>query len=292
MAIKKDPSPITDHRSLAYFPGCALKDQAKGYEEGALAALRALGYAVQELPRWNCCGTVYGLAQDELVRHVGPVRNLIRAQEVGAKRLLTLCAMCFGTLKRSSRFVTEDPERLRRLHAFMNEEPDYAGGVEVFHLLTLLRDEVGYERLEEAVRRPLAGLQVAAYYGCMLLRPRDVGVDHPDRPEVMERVVAALGASPVEFPERVECCGAYLTVSRPEVVADRVRRIWASALRAGANLILTSCPLCHFNLERRRPADLAPIPIVYLGEVLAWALTEEYPLPAQVKALLAAEVKA
>lgn len=261
---------------VVYFPGCALKDQAQGYEAATLAAAQALGYAVQELPRWNCCGTVYALAQDDLMRHVGPVRNLVRAQEQGATELLTLCAMCYNTLSRSALFV-RNPENLRRINAFMDEEEDYRGGVRVLHLVQWLA-EVGQERLARAAQPGLKGLRVGAYYGCTLLRPQEVAVDHPEKPEIMEEILAALGAEPVFFPERVECCGAYLAVTRPEAVRLRVGSILLSAAQHGAELLVTACPLCHFNLRERRPLGAPRLPVAYLGEVLAWALgTQPFP---------------
>ncbi|MGB9757975.1 MAG: CoB--CoM heterodisulfide reductase iron-sulfur subunit B family protein [Candidatus Bipolaricaulaceae bacterium] len=272
---------------ILYFPGCALKDQARGYEEASLAALAKLGYEVKELPRWNCCGTVYSLAQDELMRHVGPVRNLIRAQEEGADEILTLCSMCYNTLRRSARFV-EDPESLRRINAFMDDEPDYRGGVEVVHLVQFL-EEIGVEKLAKAVVRPLHGLRLAAYYGCTLLRPKEVAVDHPDRPEILERLVSTLGAEPVLFPERVECCGAYLTVPRPDIVRERVGEILRSAGLAGAQALLTACPLCKFNLEERRPLGAPRIPVFYVGEALAWALGVRE-IPAEIGKLLSTGV--
>ncbi len=266
----------TNPSRLAYFPGCAMKDQARPDELGTLQALALLGYEVEEIPRWNCCGTVYSLAQDDLMRHVGPVRNLVRVQGMGEKRVLTLCAMCYGTLTRSARFV-EEPERLERINAFMDTEDDFRGGIEVVHLLTLLRDEVGYEKLASQVKRSLDGLKVATYYGCVLLRPREFAVDDPERPEVMERVVEALGGTPTVFPERMECCGAYLTVGRSDVVEDRAGRILRSARGNGADLVVTTCPLCQFNLDKRRPAGAPSLPVLYLGQILAWAMGVDEP---------------
>ncbi|MDD5452850.1 MAG: CoB--CoM heterodisulfide reductase iron-sulfur subunit B family protein [Candidatus Bipolaricaulis sp.] len=263
-------------KKLAYFPGCAMKDQARPDEAGTLHALAALGYEVAEIPRWNCCGTVHSLAKDDLMRHVGPVRNLIRVQGMGEKRVLTLCAMCYGTLKRSAQFVREE-ERLARINAFLDTEEDFRGGIEVVHLLTLLRDEVGYEKLASRVKRTLNGLKVATYYGCVLLRPREFAVDDPDRPEVMERVVEALGGAPVPFPERMECCGAYLTVGRSDIVTDRVGRILRSARGSGADLVVTTCPLCQFNLAERRPPVAPTLPVLYLGQVLGWAFGADEP---------------
>jgi len=249
MPAVKNPSPITHHPlRIPYFPGCALKDQARAFELSALFAMERLGWRLEELPRWNCCGTVYSLASDDLIRHLGPVRNLIRVQELGERRLLTLCAMCYNTLG---------------INAFMDEEPDYRGGVEVLHLLQLLRDEVGFEEIEAKVKRPLEGVRVAAYYGCMLLRPREVGI-----------LFSSLGAEPVDFSQKAECCGAYQTVSNPKIARERVWEIVSAARRAGAELIATSCPLCQFNLETHQSVTHHPSPItvVYFTQLLALAL--------------------
>ncbi|HEU68526.1 MAG TPA: heterodisulfide reductase, subunit B [Candidatus Acetothermia bacterium] len=272
-------------KKLAYFPGCAMKDQARPDEEGALHALALLGYEITEIPRWNCCGTVYSLAQDDLMRHVGPVRNLLRVQGMGEKRVLTLCAMCYGTLARSAQFVQE-PERLARITAFLDTEEDFRGGIEVVHLLTLLRDEVGYDKLATQVKRTMGELKVATYYGCVLLRPREFAVDDPDRPEVMERVIEALGGTPIAFPERTECCGAYLTVGRKDIVEERVGRILRSAWAGGAEVVVTTCPLCQFNLAERRPREAPPLPVLYLGQVLGWAFGADEPA---IAALLTAK---
>jgi heterodisulfide reductase subunit B len=188
--------------------------------------------------------------------------------------------MCYNTLRRSARFVSTDPERLQRINAFMDEEPDYAGGVEVLHLLQLLRDEIGYEEIEARVERPLYGLKVAPYYGCMLLRPREVGIDDPDRPETMELLFEYLGAEAVDSPHKVECCGAYQTVANPEIARERVLEIVGAAARRGADLIVTSCPLCTYNLEHHQLSVTGDalhvtrhvIPILYFTQLLAFAL--------------------
>lgn len=266
----------TEVRRVAYFPGCGVKDQALPMERTARAVLEQLGYAMDELERWNCCGTVYSLASDDLMRHVGSIRNLIRVQQAGADRVLTLCAMCYGTLKRSERFLRADSARLERVNAFLDDEPDYEGGVSVLHLLELLRDEVGFDALAEAVTRPLEGLKVAAYYGCTLTRPREVALDDPERPTVMEDLLVALGAEPVITPERVECCGAYLTVGSPDVVRGRVASISEAAAARGAVLMVTSCPLCQFNLDTRLAeaarGGVRAVPSLYFTQLAALAL--------------------
>lgn len=277
-----DASRVTRHSSrLSYFPGCAMKAQARGFELSGLAAMEKLGYELFELPRWNCCGTVYSLSTDDLMRHLGPVRNLIRAQGLGENRLVTLCSMCYNTLKRSAAFVTQDPERLQRINAFLDDEEDYQGGVEVVHLLSFLRDEVGFDKIEEKVVRPLSGLRVAPYYGCTLLRPREAGIDAPDRPRVMEDLLSALGAEVVDSPYKVECCGAWEVVSRPGVVLARAKAILGAVAARDGEVIALSCPLCHYNLESRQrdllstDSTWSPIPVVYFTQLLAMALGAE-----------------
>jgi heterodisulfide reductase subunit B len=160
----------------------------------------ALGIRLVEIERWNCCGTVYSLAEDDLAHHLAPVRNLIRVKEQGGDRVGTLCSFCYHTLKRANLLVQKDPEKRQTLNDFMEEESDYGGEVQVVHLLEVLRDEVGWEALAEKVRVPLQGLKVAPYYGCTLLRPQEVAIDQVERPAILHQLMAALGAEAVDFP--------------------------------------------------------------------------------------------
>ncbi|MDP6065727.1 MAG: CoB--CoM heterodisulfide reductase iron-sulfur subunit B family protein [Alphaproteobacteria bacterium] len=264
---------------ISYYPGCTLKNHARNFEDSTLSSMTILGVEVEELTRWNCCGTVFSLATDDLMHHLAPVRNLIRAKEAGAEELATGCAMCYNTLKRSNERVRSDPESLDVINGFMNlEEVDYQGDVEVRHLLEFLRDRVGFDELEEKVERPLGGLRVASYYGCLLVRPREVAFDDVENPAIMEDLVVALGAEPVPFFLKTECCGAYLTVDKPEIVAERTYKILGNARNQGAEIVAVSCPLCAFNLDRRQAEtlrlypDFEGLPVVYFTQLMALAL--------------------
>jgi len=276
---------------LAYFPGCSLKDDAKRYEDAALFVMERLGAPLEELPKWTCCGTVYSLADDDLMHHVASVRNLVRTQETGADELVTLCAMCFNTLSRVAERVGADEEERTKINAFMDREPDYEGGIRVRHLLQVLRDTVGWESLSAATVRPLDGVNVAAYYGCTLVRPKEIGIDDSERPIVMADVVEAVGATPVAFPFEAECCGTYQIVDEPHLALEQSSRILRSALRAGADVVATACPLCQHNLERAAEtlgADAEGIHVVYFTELLAAALgADEARLTPVVRALVA-----
>ena len=278
---------------LTYFPGCTLKDTAKDFEISGMAVMEALGYELVELERWNCCGTVFSLTEDDLMHQVGPVRDLIRAQEAGSDEIITLCSMCYATLKRASLFVNGNQERLDKLNAFMNKEVDYEGKVSAYHLLEVLRDRIGWDKVEEKMSNPLTGLAVAPFYGCTLLRPDEIAIDDPDSPTIFSDMISALWATPVDYPFAVECCGAYQVVDHRDIVIERTHRILSSAIRAGADVVITACPLCHYNLNdlQREVARSVPgyqeIPIIYFTQLMALAFgVEAGKIPSSLKAKL------
>ena len=264
---------------ISYYPGCTLKNNAKNFEDSALCSLKRLEVEAVELERWNCCGTVFSLATDDLIHHVAPIRNLIRVKETNTNKVMTLCAMCFNTLKRANERVKSDPESLDKINKFMyREEVKYEGDVQVLHLLELLRDEIKFENITKKVVKPLKNLKIANYYGCLLVRPKEIGLDDVENPTVLENLMTALGAEAIDFPYKTECCASYQTVDKPENVADRTYHILTSAQSQGAELVSVSCPLCAFNLDYRQKEtvqkypEFKNIPILYFTQVMALAL--------------------
>jgi len=263
--------------SLAYYPGCTLKTRARNLEQPAVASMEALGFKLNEVPRWNCCGAVYSLAEDDLIHQVAPVRNLIRAKKQGETELVTLCAFCLNTLKRANILMKEDIAKRDTINDFIDEEIDYAGEVKVVHLLEVLRDELGWEALSQKVKLPLRGLRVAPYYGCTLLRPREVAIDSVEDPTILREFLEALGASPVDFPESTRCCGSYQVISSPDDISGYARLILDSALSHGAETLVVTCPLCDYNLGRgqkelSRKSGFREMPLLYFTQLLALAL--------------------
>jgi len=194
---------------ISYYPGCTLKNNAKNFEDSTLCSLKRLEVEAEELERWNCCGTVFSLATDDLIHHVAPIRNLIRVKETNTNRVMTLCAMCFNTLKRANERVKSDPESLDKINEFMyREEVKYEGDVKVLHLLELLRDEIKFENIAKKVVKPLGNLKIANYYGCLLVRPKEIGLDDVENPTVLENLMTALGADAIDFPYKTECCAS------------------------------------------------------------------------------------
>ncbi len=265
---------------ISYYPGCTLKTKAKNLEDSALASLAALGIEVEELERWNCCGAVFSLADDDLIHQVAPVRDLIRARDAGADKLTTLCAQCYNVLARANRLMREDEEKRKTINLFMDEEVDYHGEVEVVHYLDLLRETVGWDGLRERVTVPLEGMKVAPFYGCSLLRPSEVAIGGEDggAPRALQDFLTALGATPVKFSASEECCGAYEVLVNPVEGLKRAGVVLSSVQESGADAIVLSCPLCEYNLGRKQPeiqaavAGVRDIPVFYFTQLLAVAL--------------------
>jgi heterodisulfide reductase subunit B len=263
---------------LSYYPGCTLKTKAKNLELSALACLDTLGIEYEELPRWNCCGAVYSLSDDDLIHMIAPVRDLVRAKEQGSDTVLTLCAMCYNTLARANELMKNDEEKRKTINDFMDEEPDYAGEVRVMHFLDFLRDEYGWEKLREKVTAPLNGMKVAPYYGCTLLRPREVALDLPDNPRLFADFMQTIGAEFIDFPSANACCGSYQVLGNPDAALKVSYDILSDAASRGADALVLACPLCDYNLGRRQDAMLEKyegakeVPIFYFTQLLAVAL--------------------
>ncbi|MCP4665436.1 MAG: heterodisulfide reductase, subunit B [Deltaproteobacteria bacterium] len=263
---------------ISYYPGCTLKTKGKNLEDAAIASMKALGMEVEELPRWNCCGAVHSLSDDDLIHQVAPVRDLIRVMEMGHDKVVTLCSMCYNTLARANLLMKEEEEKRNTINDFMDEEMDYHGEVEVVHFLSLLRDEIGWGRLKEKVKVPLKDLKVAPYYGCTLLRPRDIAIEPLWGLSILGEFLEALGASVVEFPETSRCCGSYQILGNPEAALEAGAAILDAAAKKGAEALVLSCPLCEFNLGKRQAALLEKgmiareIPSFYFTQLLAIAL--------------------
>ena len=264
---------------ISYFPGCTMKNHAANFEESIHFSMTHLGMEVEELKRWNCCGTVSSLAQDDVMRQLAPVRNLIRVKEANASRVMTACAMCYNTLKRANERVRTDSAARERMNSFMyDEDVSYEGDVDVVHTIEVLRElKDGFKTVTEKVVKPLNGLKVACYYGCLLVRPKSVAFDNVEDPMLLDQLVEALGGKSVDFSHKTECCGAYQTVDRPEVIAERTHEIISAARDQGADMVVVSCPLCAFNLDhrqtetRRHFPDFEGLPVVYFTQLMAVA---------------------
>jgi len=263
---------------LLYFPGCTLKTSAKNLEKSAFAIMKALGHELVEMDDWTCCGVVSSLSDDDLMRHLAPLRNLIHVEDQGENKVVVLCDMCCNTLKQTNLRVKENPDDLETLNLFMDRENDYKGTVKVQHFLEFLRDDIGFDVLKKMVKKPLKDVRIMPYYGCMLLRPREVAIDDAEEPTILSDLLSALGAEVVDNPFKIECCGSYHTIQEKELVSRRAHRITSYAIERGADAMVLSCPLCRFNLDvRGKEAEkmfdgYKQIPVYYYTQLIAVAL--------------------
>jgi heterodisulfide reductase subunit B len=268
---------------IPYFPGCTLNTTAKGFDNALRASVEALGVDLVEVPEWNCCGATFPLLTDNILDLAGPARVLVAAREAG-ERLAVACTTCYNVLRRTNLAIGSDEEKREKLNFFI--EAEYEGDLQVLDVLQVLRDEVGFESIAQAVKKPLTGLKAAAYYGCMVLRPAaEVAYDDPDNPRTLDDLLTALGAEAVDYPHKGECCGSYLAIMSAEVTTEMTSTILSSAQKNGAHLIVTNCPLCQFNLDRQQGeirgqhAGYQSIPVLYFSQLLGMALgldTEDF----------------
>ena len=253
---------------VSYFPGCTLKNKAKDLDLYARKSAEALGVILEEIENWQCCGGVFTTANDEVATKLSSVRALKDASDKG-QPLVTVCSACHNVIKQTNHAMQTNGAFADKVNRYMAADGGYAGEAEVYHYLEMLRDLVGFDVLKEKVVNALSGKKIAAYYGCLLLRPnRVMRMDDPENPTIMEDFIRALGAEAVVYAKRNECCGGYISVESPEAAKKNSNAVIENAKAAGADMIITACPLCKYNLVKNG----ADIPVVYFTELLAEAL--------------------
>ncbi|MBP3410187.1 MAG: CoB--CoM heterodisulfide reductase iron-sulfur subunit B family protein [Clostridia bacterium] len=256
--------------TFSYYPGCTLSTKAKELDQCGRAAAKALGIELQEIEAWQCCGAVYPQAEDEIATKLSAVRALNAGKEKG-QDVLTLCSACHHVLKRVNDDMKNNEYIRTRANNYLKLDEPYAGEANVVHYLEMLRDTVGFDNLKKAVKNPLKGVKIAAYYGCLLLRPSNVmAFDDPENPKIIEDFIKAIGATPVVYSQKNECCGGYMAMEDKTFAQKRVEVILSSAKEAGADMMITACPLCLYNLAHN--ATDTKLPIKYFTELLAEAL--------------------
>ena len=251
----------------SYYPGCTLRNKAKDLDVYARECALALGFELEELTDWQCCGGVYPLGSDEIASKLPSVRALNDAKQKG-QDLVAVCSSCYHVLKRVNDDMANVADIQTRANNYMALETPYKGETNVLHFLEVLRDRVGFDELKKKVVNPLTGRKIGAYYGCLLLRPSNVmAFDDPENPTILEDFIRALGATPVVYPYRNECCGGYISLKEKALAASMCDKITSSAAGFQADCLVTACPLCKYNLGKS-----GKLPIVYFTELLAEAL--------------------
>jgi heterodisulfide reductase subunit B len=269
----------------AFYPGCTL--HSTGVEFGVSTELvcEALGLEMVEIPDWNCCGASSAHSMDPELFLALPARNLAQAQMVGGEleSLAIPCAACYSRLAAADVALREDEGFRGRMEGVLGFR--YEGRVRPRSLLDIMANDVSRGELAGGVRKPLAGLKVVSYYGCLLVRPPEYtgGWDDPEHPQSMDYVMELMGAEAVGWSYGVDCCGGSLTLNRSDVVVHLVDRLVRAAHEAGAEALVTACPMCMANVDGRqrfrggaplpRPEKpgYEPLPIFYFTELMALA---------------------
>jgi len=260
----------------SFFPGCSLESTANDYMMSTQAVAKALGIQLEELPDWTCCGSTPAHATDSILAAALPARNLLIAHDLG-QDMVVCCASCYGRLAGANLALAEDAQLRAQVAETIGRE--YSGGVRVRHFLQVLKEEIGLGEIKDAVTKSLGGMKVAAYYGCLLTRPHELSiVDDPEDPQLIEEILSAIGAEPVEWPFKTECCGASFSITRTDTVKRLCGEILKMAKDSGAEAVAVACPLCQTNLDLRQ-ADIEKstgeqfgLPVFYITQLLGKAL--------------------
>ncbi len=254
---------------FSYYPGCTLRTKAKELSIYAVKSAEALGVTLTEPEEWQCCGAVYPLSKDEIASKLSAVRTLADARDRGVS-LVTLCSACHHVMVRVNNDMATDENIRTKANNYLEYEVPYSGETEVIHYLTMLRDKVGFDNIKKAVKNPLKGRKIGAYYGCLLLRPSSVmQFDSAENPTIIEDFIKAIGATPVIYEYRNECCGGYISATDKAQATKNVDKIINNAKEHGAEEIITACPLCLYNLKQNATKAIS---VTYFTELLAEAL--------------------
>jgi heterodisulfide reductase subunit B2 len=255
--------------TYSYYPGCSLHSTGLEYGLSTRAVFKHLGLQLIEVPEWNCCGASSAHAIDHQLAAALPARNLAIAQQAGYD-LVAPCAACFNRLKGADYLMRTNLEARAELEALIGFK--YSGEIAIRPLMAVLYEDYGTQQLAGNIHRPLQGLKVVPYYGCLLVRPPQITqFDNPEDPRVMGELLATAGAQVLPWSYATDCCGGGLSISRSSLVKDLVGKLAFHAREAGAEAVVTACPLCQVNLEMRQDGS-HKLPVFYFTELIGLAL--------------------
>ena len=259
-----------------YYPGCSLLGSAKEYADSSEAVLEAMGIELEEVEDWVCCGATPAHATSHLLSIALPAISCAAAEKQNLD-ILSCCTACYSRLKQANYAMQQDPELLSQVNEVIEE--DYQGKVKVQHIIEVLASDSGLDAVRARVEKPLEGLKVACYYGCLIARlPEELAIVHAEYPMLMDNLIEAVGAEAVEWPYKTECCGAGLTLARGESVVRLSGEILKIAKENGADVLAVACPLCQANLDMYQDAaekmlgERLGLPIMYFSQVVGLGL--------------------
>jgi len=264
-------------KEYVYFPGCSLEKIAISYHLSAIETTKKLGITLKELEDWNCCGATAYFHVDELLAYTLSARNLAMAEKVGTE-VVAPCSACYKNMYFTNVHLNEDPDLAEHINEALQEDNlNFTGKMSVKHLIEVFANDLGPDELKNKVVFPLNDLKVAAYYGCQILRPKKDQED-VEQPHYFEDLMGTIGATPVDFPMRLTCCGGSLLISSRPAAYGMIRNLLYDAQRIQADVIATACPLCQVNLEcyqqqvNQEFGTNFSIPVVYFTQLIGLAL--------------------
>jgi heterodisulfide reductase subunit B len=257
------------------YPGCSLNGSSRDYNESVFALAEAFGFKLEQVPDWNCCGATAAHNLNKDLSLALPARILSLAEQNGLDDIIVPCAACYNRLTVTKNELKKDPELKNRISELI--EMNYSGTSRIINVVEWI-DKYIVPELEGKIVKPF-GHKVACYYGCLLVRPYKVlGYDRPEDPQSMDLVMTKIGATPVYYPYKTECCGAGFSISRTDIVANLSGKIIDDAESRGAEAIIVACPMCHSNLDMRRN-DINKhwrkefeIPVIFITQAIGLAL--------------------
>ncbi len=257
---------------VSYYPGCSLHGTAKEYDLSVRAVSRNLGIDLEEIEDWSCCGASSAHATNFKLSVALPARDLIAAEKK-TQDVMVPCAACFSRFKTAEHHLKHDPALKAEVEGIVGAK--YQGSVAVRNPIDIIVKDIGLETLKGKVVKPLTGLKPVSYYGCLLLRPPDVcQFDDAENPVLLDKILNELGAEARPWSFKTDCCGGSLTISKTAIVTKMVDKLMKMAREAGANCLVTACPVCTANLDMRASEEMA-MPVFYFTELAALAMGQE-----------------
>ena len=267
----------------SYYPGCSLERNASSYHKSAMAISKPFDIEFAELDDWNCCGATEYITLNKMAAYALVARNLAIAKDMpgNGNQLVAPCSACFLNLSKAEQYLKEDPILAEKINIALAAGGMHysAGGLRIRHLLDIFVNDIGYEAIAEKVVKPLQGLRIAPYYGCLIVRPAFQGTfDDTEQPNTLDKLMKTLGATVVDFPLKANCCGGHMTQISEPVAMDLLNRLLKNAAEYEADIIVTLCPMCQFNLDafqesvNRYYKTNYKIPVLYFTQMIGLAL--------------------
>lgn len=255
---------------VQYYPGCSLHGTAKEYDQSMKAVSRALGIELQEVEDWSCCGATSAHATNYKLSVALPARNLMLAEKDNVKDVMVPCAACFNRFKSAQHHLAHDQALRTEVEGIVGGK--YRGELSIKNPIDIICSNIGLDNLAAKVKKQLTGIKAVSYYGCLLLRPPEVcEFDDYENPAMLDGILNAMGAEVRPWSYKTDCCGGSLTISKTSIVVSMVDKLMTMAREAGANCIVTACPVCMANLDMRASSHLK-LPVFYFTELMALAL--------------------